>query len=213
MQIIDISIKIHPDMVVYKNKEENRPVIRQTRSIEAGDRARESEICLNSHTGTHIDAESHFLKDGAGISGFGLDHFIGSCKVIDLTSAKEKISDKDLENKDIQAGNIILFKTANSIRKSPDFDFNFIYIDKTAARFLADKKIKTVGIDALGIEREQPDNETHKTLLSNHIAIIEGLDLANVEAGEYFLICPPLSLGNTDASPARAVLVKGITAI
>ncbi|MCE1248187.1 MAG: cyclase family protein [Firmicutes bacterium] len=208
MHIIDISIPITPDMTVYKDQPDKKPVFKTTRSIEAGDRARETDICLNTHTGTHIDAKSHFLKDGEGISHFPLHHFIGKCRVIDLTSVKEKISENDIRDKEINEGDIILFKTANSLRTKPGFNFDFIYVDKTAAGFLAGKKIKTVGIDSLGIERAQPENETHKTLLSNNIAIIEGLNLAETEEGEYFLCCPPLSLGNLDASPARAVLIK-----
>ena len=42
-----------------------------------------------------------------------------------------------------------------------------------------------MGIDSLGIERDQTDHATHKGLLSNNIIIIEGLRLAAVSPGEY----------------------------
>jgi arylformamidase len=45
-------------------------------------------------------------------------------------------------------------------------------------------------------------------LLSNNVVIVEGLNLANVDPGDYELICLPLRIadGAGDGSPARAVL-------
>ena len=73
---------------------------------------------------------------------------------------------------------------------------------------LASRKIKGVGIDSLGIERNQPDHATHKILLGNGIHILEGLRLKNVKEGEYTLIAAPLNIKNVEASPVRALLVE-----
>ena len=43
-------------------------------------------------------------------------------------------------------------------------------------------------------------------LLEAGIVIVEGLWLKDVAAGEYELICLPLSLGNVDGAPVRAIL-------
>ncbi len=208
MKIIDISMEIHPDMVVYKNREEKKPHFEYTRSIQKGEKANESRICLDSHTGTHIDAFRHFLKDGGTTSETSLESFIGPCRVLDMTFAENGITAEHLAVKDFREGDIVLLKTRNSLWDKSEFDFNFIFLEKTGAKYLADKKVKAVGIDALGIERDQPDAETHKTLLSQGIPIIEGLWLKNVEEGNYTLFCLPLKLMGLDGAPARAVLVK-----
>ena len=88
------------------------------------------------------------------------------------------------------------------------FDFNFTYLEKTGAEYLASKKIKAVGIDSLGIERSQPNHETHRILAGKNIPIFEGLDLGRVRQGRYFFHGQPLKIMKGDASPVRAVLVK-----
>jgi arylformamidase len=203
MKIIDISREICEGMTTYKNNEEKKPVITQTRTISEG--SNECIISMNSHTGTHIDAPYHIFNNGKKIDELPLEYFYGKCKVFDLTSLDEKITKSDLDKLDINENDIVLFKTKNSFEN--EFDFDFVYLDKIAAQYLVDRKIKTVGIDSLGIERNQPEHETHKLLLRNNIPILEGLDLQNAENGEYTLCCFPLKL-NIDGSPVRAVLIK-----
>jgi arylformamidase len=72
----------------------------------------------------------------------------------------------------------------------------------------AEKKVKAIGIDYLGIERNQPDHATHTILMKHNIAIIEGLRLADAVAGDYFFICLPLNVIGLEAAPARAVLLR-----
>jgi len=108
----------------------------------------------------------------------------------------------------IEEGDIILFKTKNSDFSETDpYNPNFTFCAGDAAQFLAEKKVKAVGIDYIGMERNQPDHPTHKNLLGNNIAIIEGLRLKHVPEGEYFLICAPVKI-LAEAAPARALLWK-----
>jgi len=97
-------------------------------------------------------------------------------------------------------------KTKNSF--SDDFDYNFVYLSGDAAKYLVSKKIIGVGIDGLGIERNQPTYDTHKSLLSNKVMILEGLRLKEVLEGSYKLIILPLKIANVEASPARAILIE-----
>lgn len=202
--IIDISREISEDMVLYKNREENKPEISKSSSIKS-EGSNTTKLVLNSHTGTHIDAPYHVLEDGKKINEISLNRFYGKCRVFDLIDLDETISKEDLEKLEITDEDIVLFKTKNSFKES--FDSNFVYLDKTGAKYLVSKNVKTVGIDELGIERDQLGHETHNLLLEAGIPIIEGLNLKNVEQGEYTLCCFPLKL-NIDGSPARAVLLK-----
>ena len=62
--IYDITMTIHPQMMVYKNKEEKKVKIKQVNFFEKEGHY-ESEINFNLHTGTHIDYPLHMIKDGA----------------------------------------------------------------------------------------------------------------------------------------------------
>jgi arylformamidase len=206
MKIIDISMPIHFDMQVYKNRNNKRPRFTTTRDFVNGTGARETKIEMDLHTGTHMDAPLHMIEGGQDSSFFKTEDMIVPCKVFDLTFVKDGIAKDDLEKHDISEGDFILLKTKNSFEE--EFNPNFIYVKQCAARFLASRKIKGVGIDSLGIERNQPDHATHKILLGNGIHILEGLRLKNVKEGEYTLIAAPLNIKNVEASPVRALLVE-----
>lgn len=205
MKIIDISWPISEKMTTYKNKKSVE--LHAAKEFEK-DNARETTIIINSHVGTHIDAPSHFLKNGKTIDQISLDKFIGKCQVLDLTNVEEYISDKELEKFDIKENEIILLKTKNSYKtETEEFDPSFIYLNAAGAKFLVSKKIKSVGIDYLGIERNQPGHPTHKSLLEAQIPIIEGLRLREINEGSYEFSCLPINLHSSDAAPARAIIV------
>ena len=206
MKIYDLSPEISEDMAVYKNRVEKRPKITITRTIQEG--ANESKLDIYVHTGSHVDAPYHVLQDGKTIEKISLDKFMGKAVVLDFTKVKDSITKNHLKNSKlkIQKNEIVLLKTKNKLEKS--FNPNFTYLGKTGAEYLASKKVKAVGIDNLGIERSQPNHETHKILLSKGIVIFEGLDLSNVKEGKYFFHGLPLKIRKGDASPVRAVLVK-----
>ena len=84
---------------------------------------------------------------------------------------------------------------------------DFIYVAQDAATWLAEIGIAGIGIDALGIERAQPEHTTHKAFFEKGIIILEGLRLREVPQGEYQLIALPLALIGLDAAPARAILL------
>ena len=89
------------------------------------------------------------------------------------------------------------------------FRKDFTYIAPDAAQKLVDLGVKLVGIDYLSVEKfGSEDFQTHITLLKNEVIIIEGLDLREVSAGDYELICLPLKIasGTGDGAPARTVL-------
>lgn len=203
--VYDISMQISGDMTVYKNKDENRPVVETVRSFDESD-AYESRISMNLHTGTHIDAPLHMLEGGDTVDNLDISRLITSCKVFDLADVKGKVTKEDLAYRDIGEGDFIILKTSNSY--SEEFNPEFIYLSHDAARYLAQKGISGVGIDSLGIERAQSGHPTHKELLKNGIIILEGLRLKDVPEGEYTLIALPLNIKGAEASPVRAVLLE-----
>lgn len=206
MKIYDISWPIMNGMTAYKDRQVVD--IRATKTFEE-DGVRESLITLGSHSGTHIDAPAHFLKEGKSLEEINPLACVGPARVIDMTHVTTGITVDDLSDVTVLPYEITLFKTKNSFQSvTAAFDYDFIYLQKSAADFLVLQQVKAVGIDYLGIERAQPDHATHKTLLAERIPIIEGLRLGHVPAGEYFLWCLPLSIPGIDALPAAAILIE-----
>ena len=86
--------------------------------------------------------------------------------------------------------------------------FRSAFIHRSAADAMAYLGYKLVGTDGLDVEPPQSESyETHKALLGQNIAVLEGLDLSDVANGEYFLIAPPLKIESAEASPVRAMLI------
>jgi len=205
MKIYDVSMTIEPDIMVYKNYESKKPIFTNASNFDTGSHY-ETDLKMNLHTGTHIDAPLHMIRDGLTMEHFDLNRFITKVKVLDLTHVSGMITTVDLKEKEVQQGDFLLFKTKNSYEEQ--FDNRFISLSEDGAMYLAELGILGVGTDGLGIERDQPDHGTHKRLFDADIMIIEGLRLKNIEEGIYEMIALPLKIANVEASPARVVLMK-----
>lgn len=207
MKIHDISRPLNADTPVYKNYDSKRFHHNVVSTFDEN-RVHESEIKTNLHTGTHVDAPKHMIEDGSALGEYDIRHYIGPCEVYDLTAVDDAIRLKDIENLSFDPERIVLFKTKNSFDK--DFNFKFVYVEEDAASHLVHLGIKTVGLDAMSIERDKPAHEVHDIFLGNGVAIIEDLRLADIEAGRYFLSALPLNIPEAEASPVRAVLLEDI---
>lgn len=210
----DITLPLGKDLPALPGGMSERPVqpprFERFFDVDKGDRVTMSRIEMNSHDGTHIDAPLHFFYGGRTIDEMPMDTTVGPARVIEIKDT-ESIKPEELEAYDIQPGERLLFKTKNSPRvyepKEPVRDY--VYLSTEAARFLAEKKVRLVGLDYLTIGSfKSPQNikDTHETLLGNGVYVIEGINLSGVKAGEYELICLPLRLERGDAGPARAIL-------
>ncbi|WP_347490716.1 cyclase family protein [Desulfoscipio sp. XC116] len=205
MKIYDISMAIYPGMPVYKNKADKQPVLSCISNF-SNSSAYESRIQMDIHTGTHVDAPLHMLPYGAAIDQIDLSKVITPCKVFDFSDRTEKISACDLSARDIKKGDFILLRTRNSY--ADNFDFDFVYLERSGAAYLSSKGISGVGIDALGIERSQPEHQTHKILFKAGIVILEGLRLKEIAEGDYLLVAAPLRIKGAEGAPTRAVLLR-----
>ena len=199
-------MEISGAMPVYKGRIAKRPVFSTDSDFSTGS-AYETRIQMNLHTGTHLDAPLHMIPGGETTAAISLDKVVRNCRVLDLTRAENKITRIDLEGKKIESGDFVLLKTKNSMLDI--LEGSFIYLDATGATYLREKGVSGVGIDSLGIERDQSGHETHKTLFSAGILILEGLRLGAVEEGEYLLVAAPLKIAAVEGAPVRAFLVPG----
>ena len=204
MKIYDVSVAITSDMPVYPG--DPAVDVEQTQQIAKGDAANVTRLALGAHTGTHVDAPSHFVEGGMTVDQIPINLLVGRARVVEISSAV--ISVEVLAEFDFTADARLLFKTRNSyLWGDKTFHTEFVHLTKGAAERLVADGIKVVGIDYLSVEKydfESPD--VHRTLLGNGTIIIEGLDLRDVEPGDYEMICLPLKIQGGDGAPARVVL-------
>lgn len=202
---IDISVPLRNGMVVWKGDPPAR--FEQVSSIERGEMCNVTRADISVHTGTHMDAPRHFLRDGAGMEALPLDAVLGPARVVGI---RDPVSIKPAElPADLKQGDRILFQTRNSERcwAVEEFVEDFVYISREAARALVDAGVVTVGIDYLSIGGFSHDLvETHDILLGAGVWVVEGLNLAHVAPGHYELACLPLLIPGSDGAPARAAL-------
>jgi arylformamidase len=210
MKIYDITIPINPCMPVWPG--DSGVKIKQIRKIEEGANANVSHLSLGAHTGTHVDAPYHFIQGGATLDQVTLESFIGEVEVLVIPDANlitAAVLDQVIIPPDTRR---LLFKTRNSqiwARGENRFQEDFVALSPDAAQSLVDRGIQLVGIDYLSIAPFKDSNPTHKVLLGAGIAVLEGLNLADVPAGRYILYCLPLRIIGVDGAPARAILVDG----
>jgi arylformamidase len=180
------------------------------KDMRKGDGLTLSKYSLGAHSGTHIDAPMHFVRDGASIDKVALEPLIGPARVIDIPDGVQAINVAELNRHGWRGAPRVLFRTRSSLRgwmHSSTFHRDFAYIAPDAAQMLADAGVQLVGIDYISAEQfGAPAPMTHRILLGKGIPIVEGLALEGVRAGDYDLIVLPMKVAGHEAAPARAVL-------
>lgn len=201
MKIIDVTRPIKKDMVVYPGD-----LIPSFSQVDHG-RYLISDLHMSSHSGTHIDAPSHYLKSGDTIDTIPLSSLIGRCRVIDLSgTGRTTITAADLDKKLIGVKRLLL-KTRFS--GGDTFTEEYPSLAYDTACLITDNGIECMGIDSPSIESYYGDGSVHRRLLGNGCIIIELLDLSDVLEGDYEMVALPLRFAGLDGSPARVVLMKG----
>ena len=180
------------------------------KDMRKGDSFTLSVYSLGAHSGTHIDAPMHFIRDGASIDRLALEPLIGRARVIEIADSVQAIDAAQLNRHRWQGAERVLFRTRSSIRgwmKSSTFRRDFAYIAPDAAQLLADAGIALVGVDYISAEQfGAPAPKAHEILLGKGIPIVEGLALDAISAGEYDLIVLPIKVVGHEGAPARAVV-------
>jgi arylformamidase len=206
-EIIDISVPLLPGMPVWPGDGDFRIV--PVKRMATGDKNNVSRLDCGVHTGTHVDAPWHFLKEGNTVEQLPLDAMLGEAFVAYLPEV-DVITAETLSQLTLPAGATrLLLRTRNSELWETgvaEFRKDFVALTSDAAQWLVDQGIRLIGVDYLSVHRYGDNAPTHQILLRAGIVIVEGLNLAGVAPGKYELICLPLRLNGADGAPARAVL-------
>jgi arylformamidase len=166
---------------------------------------------MSAHSGTHLDAPAHFVAGGKTIDQYAVNDFILPAHVIHIGDP-EAVRPSEIPDVDIVPGEAILFRTQSSGSgrcTSGAFSHGFVYLSPEVADLCVEKRVHLVGLDSISVDRYGDEHyPVHHRLSEAGILILEGIDLAQVPAGRYTLICLPLRIRGGEASPARAVLLS-----
>ncbi|MGE0199472.1 MAG: cyclase family protein [Candidatus Melainabacteria bacterium] len=220
MPVIDISVPISERIVTWPGD----PSVKVERVLDlaCGDAATVSRLDMGAHTGTHVDAFSHFLPDGKPLDQMDLAPYVGNALVVDTGDAP--VITKDLLESHPQVAVMrkaerLIFRTKNSRSEwwHEPFNEHFVHLAPDAAETLARWGTQMVGIDYLSVEGYHSDAlyvaqygesaPTHRILLRAGVYIVEGLRLNDVQPGPYHVTVLPLNIHGGDGAPARAILV------
>ena len=171
-------------------------------------------LFFSTHTGTHIDAPYHFLKKGQKIHQITTKRLVTEAILIKI----KKKSDQSIIKTDIEKfekmygkidnGSTVIFYTGwqKNLEKKSYFIKN-PGLGKSAAKYLASKRINLVGIDSPSIDLGKDSKfSAHHILAKNGILIVENLaNLDKIHSEKFHLIVAPLKLKNATGSPIRAM--------
>lgn len=208
-ELYDISLPLSAELPVWPGSQPFKLVA--VHRLADGGHCNESTYSANIHTGTHIDVPWHFLNEGDKTDLLDLSVMVGPAQVVCLPGIK-KITAQVLESLNLAENTArLLLRTDNSLlwaNHVGEFTAGFVALSLDAAEWIAKTGIGLVGIDYLSIQSFGESNRTHEALLEARIVILEGLNLHDVDQGEYELICLPLRISGAEGAPARAVLRK-----
>ena len=166
--------------------------------MEKGELYNLTAFSMCAHNGTHIDAPFHFIRDGKTVDAICLETFVGMAYVaehhgiVSSNDAIEIIEKAKALNQ--EAAKRILIKGPAEVSLE-------------AAKLFASRGVLLLGNESQTVGPEDAPMEVHQVLLGANIILLEGIRLAEVSEGIYFLNAAPLNLFGADGSPCRAILI------
>ncbi|KAJ7727942.1 putative cyclase [Mycena metata] len=177
-------------------------------------------LSMGSHTGTHVDAPSHFFAQGKSIEQIPLETFIGPILLVDLTnkSPREAITWDDLAPyaPQMAAGIVLLLHTGWSRYWCTDKYLDHPFLERKAAEQIIASGVKVVGVDTLSPDETRLDGSgsfaAHEVILGAGGVIAENLtNLHALDGSDYVVHLVPLNIDGSDGSPVRAFAMKNAT--
>jgi kynurenine formamidase len=204
------------------------------RLLRGGEGWTRETITLGTHNATHVDAPYHYNsiiqgRPAATIDELPLEWFVGPGVVLDFSQRAdgEAISAEDLgaalevAGHELSAGDIVLIRTGrDTFYGQPDYWERGPGVTAEATRWLYDRGVRVMGIDAWGWDRplhmqasealEQDRSgifwEAHQADLP-YSQIERLVNLGALPPDGFMVSCLPLRLMRASAAPARVVAI------
>ena len=195
MKIYDISQEVF-SCEVYPG--DPVPQKTQFKSIDNGDLYNLSAFSMCAHNGTHIDAPRHFISGGKTIDEIALNVFVGMAYV----ASHNGIVTAEDATKILKKAHEINEECVKRILIKGDIE-----VSLEAAKVFASSNILLLGNEPQTVGPKNEPMAVHIALLSANVTLLEGVRLAEVKEGVYFLNAQPLNLCGLEGAPCRAILV------
>ena len=195
MKIYDISQEVFSCQVYPGDPVPEKKVLSL---MEKGELYNLTAFSMCAHNGTHIDAPFHFLKDGKTVDAICLEVFVGMAYVVEhhgIVSGDDAIEIMEkAKGQNREVAKRILIK-------------GFAEVSLEAAKVFASSGILLLGNESQTVGPEDTPMAVHQVLLGADVILLEGIRLAEVSEGVYFLNAAPLNLFGADGAPCRAILI------
>jgi kynurenine formamidase len=199
MEFFDLTLPLYPGMPVQPG--DPAVTFLRVRSHES-DGYEVTQLCLGSHSGTHLDAPRHFFPEGATLDQYPIDRLVGPGVVVDCrpaagTGGPTRIVDAALLTERLRAhsvpsGGLILLWTEGAL------------LSAGAAQVLLESGARLVGVDAPSLDAEP--YPAHRLLLGHGVLLAENLHgLDRIGPGPVTCAFLPLATAGMDGAPVRAV--------
>ncbi len=213
VEIVDLTLRLSPETVAFPGD----PAVTIARVAEHDAGGYEvTQICLGSHSGTHIDAPRHFFPDGAFLSDYSLESLIAEGVVLDVRDAPSGIVSRELlesrlEEWPVKPAEFVLLwasrarASGRAAGDSRDSCRNAT-LSRPAAALLLELKVSLVGTDGPGLDEEDGSYPIHRMLLAEGVLLAENLCcLERLGSARVQCVFLPLPIDNTDGAPVRAI--------
>lgn len=214
-QIIDLTYLINDEMITYPTPWHPKVSIKRLGKIEEVGRETR-KIIIGTHTGTHIDAPLHFIKDGKSIEKIPLEKLIGDITIIDFSHLKENqpITKELLSEKPISKR--MLFKFGwQKFWNNLEFYKNHPFFTEEAANYLVSNKVELIGYDTPSPDdsrntKNSVDSPIHKIFLGNEIILLEYVANMNMikNYDGWKIVVAPLKVEGADGCPVRVFVYQ-----
>jgi arylformamidase len=170
-------------------------------------------VQMGVHNGSHADAPFHFEEGSKTIEQMPLETYLGDAVVIDLTRQFETDRTRQIAIADLKASVDALVNAPRLLLKTGVWKDSKIFpawipvIAPDVAEWLGKQRVKLLGLDLPSVDSiDAKILVNHHALAAAGVAIVESLDLSEIEAGTYHFSALPLRITDGDAAPVRAIL-------
>lgn len=218
MTTYDLSQPIRDDMPVYPG---DPPVACRSLATVPADGYRVTELGIDTHSGTHVDAPAHMLADGRTIDEYDPGTFQFDARIVDLTSLQPRtpIDPETLRNATGREAadpvDLLVLHTGWDRHWGSDEYFDHPYLTGAAAATIVDWGCH-VAVDAPNVDptptenagTDEPDGyPAHRALFGADHLLLENLrGLHRLPVDEVIDVrAYPLLVADGDGAPVRAV--------
>jgi kynurenine formamidase len=210
VRVVDLTLPIAGDYPY-------RPIAFETTNTVAHDGYAITRVTFDTHWGTHLDAPAHSIEGARTVDHVDLGRCCGMTVCLDMThrqapGAAIDVADLLPAMAYATPGARLLLRTGWSVRHgTASYHRDFPVLTVAAARWLAERRISLLGIDAPSVgptwvADRAPLITIHQALLGVEMVIVECL--TNLEAlprDPFLFVAAPLPFQGVDGSPVRAL--------